>query len=49
MELLTLGDEVAARLAAGIANGAWSFAASRDPEATERLRGIVEAAGLLNE
>lgn len=47
IELLTLDEEVANTLAEAISNGAWSFAASRNPDETEELHTIVEAAGLL--
>ncbi|PAU77260.1 TRAP transporter substrate-binding protein [Halomonas salipaludis] len=49
MELLTLEGEVADTLSEAIVNGAWSFAATRNPNATEALQAIVEAAGLLSD
>lgn len=49
MELLALSEEVADRMAEGIATGSWDFAATRDGEAAERLRSIAEEAGLLRE
>lgn len=49
MELLTLDGEVADTLAEAIVSGAWSFAASRNPDAAEELRAIVGAAGLLRD
>lgn len=49
MELLTLSDEVAQKMANGIASGSWTFAETRDGEAAGKLRGIVEEAGLLRE
>ncbi|PMR67076.1 TRAP transporter substrate-binding protein DctP [Halomonas heilongjiangensis] len=48
MERLTLNGEVADTLSEAIVSGAWSFAASRNPDAAEELRAIVEAAGLLS-
>lgn len=49
VELLTLSDEVAGKMADGIASGAWSFAENRNGDAAARLRAIVEEAGLLRE
>lgn len=49
MKLLILGDTVAGKLTDAVVSGSWAFAATRNPEEAEKLRSIVEQAGLLLE